>query len=162
VSRRAAACGAAALAVVVVTVVAAAGCGGGGPAHAGDGSGPLRWAAAPELFTPATLPGDRILTGTLRNQSVRRVRVNLTDVRVLARNGDPIAGAQPVFLQTFGKSLWSPARGPDVMPDSELLRTGRLAFLRPGEEVPITVAWHARSGRPAAVDYGAGLVPVPR
>ena len=49
----------------------------------------------------------------LRNDSVRRVRVDLPDVRVLARNGDRVAAA-PVFLNTFGKSLWSPDRGPDA------------------------------------------------
>jgi hypothetical protein len=142
---------------------AAGGCGGngGGPAvAAGAGDGPLRWAAPPQVYTPETLPGDRILTGRLRNQSVRRVRVSLADVKVLARDGSAVA-AQPVFLQTFGKSLWSPGRGPDAMPDTELQRTGRLAYVAPGAEVPITVAWHARSGRPAAVDYGDGLLPVP-
>ena len=92
----------------------------------------MKWAEEPPLFTPDTLPGDRILTGFLRNDSVRRVRVDLPDVRVLARNGDRVAAA-PVFLNTFGKSLWSPGRAPTQMPDSELLRTGRIAFLRPGE-----------------------------
>ena len=38
----------------------------------------------------ATLPGDRILTGVLRNESLRRVRVDLPDVRVLARDGDRV------------------------------------------------------------------------
>ena len=68
---------------------------------------------------PRRCPGDRILTGTLRNDSVRRVRVDLPDVRVLASNGDRVDAA-PVFLNTFGKSLWSPGRGPEQMPDSEL------------------------------------------
>jgi hypothetical protein len=149
-------------AVGLAVAIALAGCGGGDKAavRAGDGSGPLRWAASPQLYTPETLPGDRILTGRLRNDSLRRVRVALTDVRVLARDGARVQ-ASPIFLQTFEKTLWSPGRGPDVMPESELQRTGRLAFLKPGEELPITVAWHASSGRPAAVDYGAGLLPVP-
>jgi hypothetical protein len=138
-----------------------AGCGGSGASVAGDGSGPLKWAEEPLLFTPDTLPGDRILTGTLRNDSVRRVRVDLPEVRVLAADGDRVA-ATPVFLNTFGKSLWSPGRGPEQMPESELLRTGRIAFLRPGEEVPFTVAWHAADGTPAVVDYGAGSLRVPR
>jgi hypothetical protein len=99
----------------LVTALAAAallaGCGGSdGGKVTGKGSGPLEWAEEPLLFTPDTLPGDRILTGYLRNDSVRRVRVNLPDVRVLARNGDRVAAA-PVFLNTFGKSLWSPGRG---------------------------------------------------
>jgi hypothetical protein len=154
---------AAAFGAAVACGLAAAGCGGShGPAavKAGDGSGPLRWAQRPLLFTPDTLPGDRILTGRLRNDSLRRVRVKLADVRVLAHDGARVP-AQPIFLQTFGKSLWPVDRAPDTVPESELHRTGRLAFLRPGEEVPLTVAWHARSGTPAAVDYGIGLLPVP-
>jgi len=137
-----------------------AGCGGGEGAVSGAGSGPLTWAEEPLLFTPETLPGDRILTGRLRNDSVRRVRVNLPDVRVLASDGDQVA-ATPVFLNTFGKSLWSPGRGPEQMPDSELVRTGRIAFLRPGEEVPFTVAWRAADGTPTVVDYGEGSLRVP-
>jgi hypothetical protein len=147
-------------AVILAAVVLLAGCGGSEGKVAGKGSGPLKWAEEPLLFTPDTLPGDRILTGWLRNDSVRRVRVNLPDVRVLARNGDRVS-ATPVFLNTFGKSLWSPGRGPDVMPDSELVRTGRIAFLRPGQKVPFTVAWHAKDGMPAVVDYRQGLLNVP-
>jgi hypothetical protein len=151
-----------------VAAGAAAGCGGGpaggaggqGQVRAGDGTGPLRWSAPPLVFTPETLPGDRILTGRLRNDSVRRVRVRLSDVRVLARDGAQVA-AQPVFLQTFGKPLWAPGREPGAIPESELRRIGRLAFVRPGEELPLTVAWHAAAGRPAAVDYGIGRLPVP-
>jgi len=137
-----------------------AGCVGSDATVAGGGSGPLKWAGEPLLFTPETLPGDRILTGTLRNDLVRRVRVNLPDARVLASDGDAVA-ATPVFLDTFGKSLWSPGRGPEQMPETELLRTGRIAFLRPGEEVPFAVAWHAVDGEPAVVDYGEGSVRVP-
>ena len=137
-----------------------AGCGGSGGVVGGTGQGPLKWAEEPLMFTPDTLPGDRVLTGYLRNDSVRRVRVNLPDVRVLARNGD-VVKASPVFLNTFGKSLWSPGRGPSQLPDSELVRTGRIAFLKPGEQVPFTVAWHAADGEPMVVDYGAGSLRVP-
>jgi hypothetical protein len=145
--------------VLAAAVLVGGGCGGSDQVS-GKGSGPLKWAEEPLLFTPDTLPGDRILTGYLRNDSVRRVRVNLPDVRVLARNGDRVA-ASPVFLNTFGKQLWSPGRGPNVMPDSELVRTGRIAFLKPGDKVPFTVAWHAKDGAPAVVDYGAGSLRVP-
>jgi hypothetical protein len=143
-------------ALVAVLAAALAGCGGGTT----GGRGPLTWAEEPTLFTPETLPGDRILTGTLRNDSVRRVRVDLPDVRVLARNGDRVAAA-PVFLDTFGKSLWPGDRSPSQLPESELLRTGRIAFLRPGESVPFTVAWHASDGTPEVVDYGEGQLRVP-
>ncbi len=146
----------AALAAVLAAAVLS-GCGGGDGAR---GPGPLSWAERPLLFTPETLPGDRILTGTLRNDSTRRVRVDLPDVRMLAADGDPVP-ATPVFLQTFGKTLWSPGRGPTHVPESELRRTGRIAYLAPGEEVPFTVAWHAADGEPAVVDYGAGSLRVP-
>ena len=147
-------------AALIVLAAAFAGCGGSGGDVEGSGAGPLKWAGEPLLFTPETLPGDRVLTGTLRNDSVRRVRVNLPDVRVLASDGDQVA-ATPVFLNTFGKTLWSPGRGPEQMPDSELVRTGRIAFLRPGQSVPFTVAWHAKDGTPAVVDYGEGALRVP-
>jgi hypothetical protein len=136
-----------------------AGCGGSG-GGADEKEGPLSWAATPLLFTPETLPGDRILTGRLRNVSDEPVRVDLPKVRMLAADGAPVAAA-PVFLQTFGKTLWSPGRGPTQMPESELKRTGRIAYLKPGEEVPFTVAWHAADGTPAVVDYGAGSLKVP-
>ena len=132
-------------------------------AMAGNGDdpiGPLRWSGDAQTFTHPALRDDRILTGTLRNDGLRRVRVDIADVRMLAADGS-VVPAQPVFLQAFGKSLWSPGRGPDVMPDTELLRTGRIAFLRPGEKVPLTVAWHARDGEPVRVDWGGGSLRVP-
>jgi hypothetical protein len=41
------------------------------------------------------------------------------------------------------------------------VRTGRIAFLAPGEQIPFTVAWHAEDRRPTVVDYGAGSLRVP-
>ena len=93
------------------------GCGGTEGVVGGTGQGPLKWAEEPLMFTPATLPGDRVLTGYLRNDSVRRVRVDLPDVRVLARSG-AVVTASPVFLNTFGKSLWSPGRCASTIPTS--------------------------------------------
>ena len=69
-------------------------------------------------------------------------------------------GSAPVFLDTFGMSLWSPERGPAQYPESELLRTGRMAWLKPGQTVPFTVGWHA-SDRPVRIDYGRGSPPIP-
>ena len=149
------------LALALTAAALLAGCGGSDGAVSGKGSGPLKWAEEPLVFTPETLPGDRILTGYLRNESVRRVRVDLPDVRVLANDGEVVA-ASPVFLNSFGKTLWSPGRGPEQMPESELVRTGRIAFLKPGEQIPFTVAWRAKDGEPAVVDYGAGSLAVPR
>ena len=125
-----------------------------------DRSGPLGWSGQAEVFTHPTLPGDRILTGTLRNDGLQPMRVDLADVRVLDADGAPVESA-PVFLQAFGKSLWAGGRGPEQVPDSELQRTGRIAFLTPGEEVPLTVAWRAADGTPVRVDYGRGSLALP-
>jgi hypothetical protein len=123
------------------------------------GSGPLVWAEPPLQFTPETLPGDRILTGELRNEGLRRVRVDLPELRVRDAAGRDVP-AQPIFLQTFGKSLWSSGRGPEQLPETELLRTGRIAWLKPGETVPLTVAWREPAA-PSRIEYDGGWVPVP-
>ena len=136
-----------------VIVIALAGF--GGPAR----SGPLAWSGDSELFTHPTIPGDRIVTGTLRNDGTHPLRVDIGDVRLLADDGS-VVPSTPVFLQTFGKSLWAAGRGPQQVPDTELQRTGRIALLTPGEEVPLTIAWHDKDGKPARIDYGEGSLPI--
>jgi hypothetical protein len=140
--------------LAAVTVIAFVGLGSQGR------TGPLAWSGKTELFTHPTLPGDRILTGTLRNDGLHPLRVDIGDVRVLASDGTTVP-SNPVFLQTFGKTLWAAGRGPQMVPDTELQRTGRIAMIRPGEEVPITIAWHAKDGTPTSVDYGDGSLHVP-
>jgi hypothetical protein len=125
-----------------------------------DRTGPLAWSGKAEVFTHPTLPGDRVLTAKLRNDGLHPLRVDIGDVRLLDSAGREVAST-PVFLQTFGKSLWAAGRGPTQVPDSELLRTGRIALLKPGEEVPLTVAWHDADGKPVRVDYGRGSLGLP-
>jgi hypothetical protein len=123
-------------------------------------TGPLDWAGDAEVFTHPTLPGDRVLTAKLRNDGIHPLRVDIGDVRVVTADGATVAST-PVFLQTFGKSLWAAGRGPAQVPDTELQRTGRIAVLSPGEEVPLTIAWHAADGEAARVDYGEGSLALP-
>jgi hypothetical protein len=125
-----------------------------------DRSGPLTWSGETDVFTHPTLPGDRVLTATLRNDGLHPLRVDIGDVRLLDGDGRAVE-ATPVFLQAFGKSLWAAGRGPAQVPDTELQRTGRIAVLRPGEEVPLTIAWHAKDGDPVRVDYGRGWLSLP-
>jgi hypothetical protein len=125
-----------------------------------DRAGALAWSGEADVFTHPTLPGDRVLTATLRNDGLHPLRVDIADVRLLDGDGRPVEST-PVFLQTFGKSLWSAGRGPAQVPDTELQRTGRIAVLRPGDEVPLTIAWHAKDGDPARVDYGRGWLKLP-
>jgi hypothetical protein len=123
-------------------------------------SGPIGWAGDTQLFTHPTIPGDRVLTGTIRNDSTHTLRVDIGDVRVLTSDGE-VVPSTPVFLKTFGKTLWAAGRGPQQVPDTELLRTGRIALLSPGEEVPLTIAWHDKDGTPTRVDYKDGSLSIP-
>jgi hypothetical protein len=138
----------------LVVVVAIAGFGGPGS------SGALTWAGHAEVFTHPTIPGDRVLTGKLRNDGTQTMRVDIGDVRLLTGGGE-VVPATPVFLQASAKSLWATGRGPQQVADTELLRTGRIALLSPGEEVPITIAWHDKDGDPQRVDYKDGSLTVP-
>jgi hypothetical protein len=125
-----------------------------------DRSGPLVWSGDADVFVHPTLPGDYVMTAKLRNDGLHPLRVDIGDVRLVDAGGREVE-ATPVFLQAFGKSLWAAGRGPVQVPDTELQRTGRIAVLRPGEEVPLTVAWHAKDGDPVRVDYGRGWLSLP-
>jgi hypothetical protein len=52
-----------------------------------DRVGPLDWSGQPVLFTHPTLPGDRLLTATLRNDGLRPLRVDIADVRLVDSAG---------------------------------------------------------------------------
>jgi hypothetical protein len=123
-------------------------------------TGPLAWSGHAEVFTHPTLPGDRVLTARLRNDGLHPLRVDIGDVRLLDADGREVASS-PVFLQAFGKTLWAAGRGPQQEPDTELQRTGRIALLKPGQEVPLTIAWHDRDGEPVRVDYKRGSLGLP-
>jgi hypothetical protein len=131
-----------------------------GVAGGGGAEGPLAWSGEPEVFRHPTLPEDRVLTGVLRNHGERRLRIDIGEVRMLDADGAPVPAA-PVFLQTYGRGLWAAGRGPQVWPDGELQRTGRIALLKPGGEVPLTVSWHAADGEPARVEWAGGSLQVP-
>ncbi len=125
------------------------------------GSGPLSWAREPRVTTPERLPEDRILSGRVRNDSLRRLRIPAGEVRLVAEGGE-VVESSAVFVSSYLHGLYPPTRQPEELPDSELRRTGRLALIEPGESAPVTVAWHVVEGsRPLRLDYGSGSLPVP-
>ena len=128
-----------------------------------QGSGDLAWAGSPRVFIPARLPRDRVLSARLRNDSLRRIRLNAEDFRLEDGRGREVA-ATAVFLDSFVHGLYPPTRQPREGPESELRRTGRLAVIAPGESVPLTVAWRQGAGAaaPVRLDYGRGYLPLPR
>jgi hypothetical protein len=107
------------------------------------------------LYVPAAFRGE-LDKGV--DTSFDNTFVDLPDLRIRDASGEPVQ-AQPIFLATFGKSLWSPTRAPAQLPENELRRTGRLAWLEPGETAPFTMAWHAPADA-ERIEYDGGWVPV--
>ena len=79
----------AALALTLVLVVVAAGCGGDDEL----GSGDLMWEKKPRVFTNANLPDDRVLAGTVRNDSLEPVLLVARDLGVRTPGGDEMESA---------------------------------------------------------------------
>jgi hypothetical protein len=149
----------AAVALAAVLVAAL----GGGEARSGD-AGPLQWSGAPVAFVPETLPQDRIVTGKVRNGALEGLRLDSRrDVRVVGSDGRALP-ATVVFTQTYGHSLFSPARVPvGRLPEFERARIGNVGRFRPGDVRPFTVAWREPPGAPAAVriEYKGGVLAIP-
>jgi hypothetical protein len=139
-------------------LLCATGCGG----DDSKGDGPLSWAQTPQVFTPQALPRDRVLSGRVRNDSLERVDLRVEDVKLVDREGRPVAGSIR-FLAGFVHGVYPPTREPRRLPDSELLRTGQIARILPGKLAPLTASWRTQPGRerPVRIDYGRGSLPVP-
>jgi hypothetical protein len=146
----------AALALVAALPLA---CGGGEDTGVGD----LVWAGQPEVFRQPTLPRDRVLIGTVRNDSLRQMKLSASDVRAVDGDGNALRG-NATFVRGYIHPLYPPTRPPEGgLPESELERTGRQVRLQPGKTAPLSVAWRVPRGRKAAVriDYGSGSLPIP-
>jgi hypothetical protein len=140
---------------VLLLAVVAAGCGGEDEL----GSGDLMWEEKPRVFTNPNLPDDRILAGTVRNDSLETVTLVARDLDVRAPGGGDMESAA-IFAQTFVRGVFPQNRGSDI-PETEQLRIGLRARLKPGETAPLTVSWRQQGEHAALVDYGRGTLPVP-
>jgi hypothetical protein len=143
--------------VVAALLGGSVGCG-----REGGDVGELKWEGRPLLFTPKGLSDDRILSGRLRNDSLRRVDLEARQLTLVDRVGHRIR-TNAVFLTGFVHGLYPPTRERGRVPDSELLRTGRIARILPEKSAPVTVSWRSRGGQPPPVrlDYPGGFLPVP-
>ena len=145
-------------ALALAAIVLAAGCGGGG--GGGDSAGDLVWVEQPRLLEHPTLPDDRVLTGRVRNDSLRRLELESSAIEVLDARGEPIA-ARAIFLEGYVKPLESRNR-PSQETDAERRRRGVEVVLEAGASAPLTVSWREASDRRASrIDYGAGSLPLP-
>ena len=139
-----------------LALAAIAGCGGGD----GGASGDLVWVAGPRVLVPPALPGDRILRGRVQNDSLRRIELDSTDLRLVSHDGRRVSGST-AFLGSFIRSVEPYNSGPLDLPDDELERLGRKLKLDPGDRAPLTVSWRESQGRPSQIDYGTGSLSVP-
>ena len=139
------------LALASLLALAAAGCGGSG------GTGQLRWDGEPTVVSPPSLPNDLIVSGMVRNDSLRELRLTASKVKLLDKNGHEIHGIT-VFLNAYLHGLYPPTRGPFPRPAGEQERTGLTARVKPGKTLPFTVAWRLpkRADVPVRIDYGVG------
>jgi hypothetical protein len=143
------------IAIVLVLVVAVAGH--GGNRHLGDGD--LVWEHQPHVYRNADLPNDRVLSGVIRNDSLRVVTLKARDLNVRASDGGELESAA-IFAPTVIRGVFPQNRGEGI-PENEQLRIGLRVRLEPGKSAPITVSWRQHDERPSLVDYGTGSLPLP-
>jgi hypothetical protein len=142
-------------AALIAGTIVLAGCGGGG------GADVVAWQGSPRVLTPPTLPGDRILTGEVRNASRAPLYVQARDVRLVDDGGRRVPGAA-IFSSSYAHRI-QPLNRPDPTPPLEQQRKGIIAQIAPGSAVPLTVSWHEpkRSGAPVKVQVAGGSLRIP-
>jgi len=129
----------------------------------GGGTGGLVWAGEPTIIRQADLPRDRVLNGFVRNDSLRQLKLEAKNVRAIDEDGHALKG-NATFIRGYVHPLFPPTRPPKGgLPDSELIRLGRVILLEPGKRSHLSVAWRLKPGGkpPVRVDYGFGSLPIP-
>lgn len=122
----------------------------------------LAWSGKPQLIEVPELPRDRILTGKVRNTSLRPVDLVAARIKVFDGEGRSLK-TSAVFLQGFAHGLYPPSmkvRGSKF----ERTRIGKIATVKPGQDLPVTISWTVPDGRPQPVEarFGGGALALPR
>jgi len=154
---------------VAATVLLLAGVGGlllagerDGATRAATDDARLRWKAKPSLILVPSMPRDRILTGSIRNGSLRPVDLESERVQVRDAAGHRLK-ATALFSQHFSHGLYPPSmrvKGSKF----ERRRTGKIATIKPGQDVPLTLSWRvaADGTEPVEVRFDGGTLALPR
>jgi hypothetical protein len=154
---------------VAATLLLLAGVGGlllvgqrGGATQAATDDAQLQWKSKPSLILVPSMPRDRILTGNIRNASLRAVDLAIDRVQILDAAGNRLK-ATALFAQNFSHGLypWSMhVKGSKF----ERRRTGRIATIKPGQDVPLTLSWRvaANGTEPVEVRFDGGTLALPR
>jgi hypothetical protein len=123
------------------------------------GSGSVAWTGKVQVFSTA-IPTDEVLYAKVRNTSLRDVRLDVVNAKVLNADGKEVRSSTR-FLAAFAHGIFSWSQGP--LTDFERRRLGQIATLKPGQAAPITVAWRVPKGaaRPETLDLGQVELKIP-
>jgi hypothetical protein len=152
------------LAGVGVLLLLGDGGGSGSGASASAAAGPVRltWKDEPLMIRVAELPDDRILTGHVRNTSLRPVDLSVDRIEIVDSHGKRLKSTAR-FLQAFAHGLYPPrmhVKGGKL----ERTRIGQIATVKPGQALPLTLSWRltAATAPPLQVRFGGGSLALPR
>ncbi len=134
------------------------------PRKAAAASAPVRlaWKGDPQLIRVPELPRDGIVSGRVRNASLRPVELAVDRIQVVDADGRRLRTSAR-FLEGFAHGLY-PASMDVKGSKFERTRLGQLATIKPGQDLPLTVSWRVPSGRsePVEVRFGGGSLSLPR
>lgn len=122
-------------------------------------AGRLAWKGEVQVFASG-IPTDEILYSAIENTSLRDVELEADRVRVLDADGRPLK-ASARFIASFAHGIFPWSDGDPG--EFERRRLGEIATVKPGQVVPITLAWRTKQGapRPVRVDLGPAELPIP-
>ncbi len=125
-------------------------------------AGKLSWKGEVQVFASG-VPTDEILYTQVENTSLRDVDLDVEEVEVYGADGKPVR-ASARFLAAFAHGIFPWSQKPDPLGDFERRRLGEVATIKPGQSVPLTLAWRLPEGaeRPARVDLGPADLEIPR
>lgn len=126
------------------------------------GYGRVTWERKPMVFRVKTLPRDRILSGRLRNDSFKEVDLMARrDIKLVDRRGRPVVHTA-IFAEGYSRDIYPP-RDRRQLPESDQVRLGYKAKLKPGQSRPITLAWRVASAdrAPVGVRLPGGVLRLP-
>jgi hypothetical protein len=149
------------VALAALACLALAGC--GTKSETIKGTGAMSWEKKPVTIRLGSKPNDRILFGTVRNDSLRPIKIFASDIKVVDSDGRKLE-ATAIFSKTFAHGLYGSTDPRAKAPgEYELQRIGRLVRLNPGQTAPLTVSWRLKStgDRPVQVQMGDGGLPIP-
>jgi hypothetical protein len=121
----------------------------------------LAWKGKVQVFDSG-IPTDKILYTEVENASLRDVDLDVEEIKVYDADGREVRSSVR-FLAAFAHGIFPWSQKPDPLGDFERRRLGEVATLKPGQSIPITLAWRVPEGGrpPVRADLGAAELAIP-